>query len=81
MENFKSLVLAIEENNSMNEAQWKDWKNAQHVQSLYGEMENTPFKPIYEAFIDALIRDNGQNLSTYLDTVSCLEYGQIFSRN
>jgi hypothetical protein len=79
METFRSLVVAIEENNRINDAKWSDWENAKYVQSVYGEISDE-YKEVAEAFIDALIRDNGENLSIYQEAYDCLLYGQPIKR-
>lgn len=79
METFKSLVEAVQENNKINNAKWSDWTSAQHIQEVYGELEND-YRGTAELFLGALIRDGGENLSTYLDAIDCLVYGYAFAR-
>lgn len=80
METFKSLVDAVKENNRINNAKWTDWDNAKHIQESYGELQNEN-KNVAESFLNALIRDNGKNIVTYLETMDCLEYGYSFDRS
>lgn len=77
---FFEIVNAIEENNKINNAQWSDWDDLQHVIETYGDIENDEFKHVAKAFLSALIRDNGENLEKYKDMMNLLEFGQCFSR-
>jgi hypothetical protein len=79
METFKSLVKAVEENNRINGAQWKDWNSASDIEKTYGRISILYLGVTYE-FLNALIRDNGENLNVYLDAMDCIEYGQPFAR-
>ncbi len=79
METCKSLVVAVEENNRINDAKWSDWESVDFLLSVYGELQ-TFMLPVAREFLNALIRDNGANLEIYLDAMDCLEYGQPFAR-
>lgn len=74
METFKSLVDAVLENNQINGGSWKDWDCATHIEDTYGLLQ-ADYKDVALAFLDALIRDNGENLETYLSAMHALEYG------
>lgn len=74
METFKSLVDAVLENNRINYGCWKDWDCATHIEDAYGLLQDD-FKDVALAFLDALIRDDGANLATYLSAMHALEYG------
>jgi hypothetical protein len=80
MENFESLVEAVLENNRMNSSKWSDWDSALHIQEVYGYLEENRERAVYEAFLDMLIRDNGENLETYQEAVDCMKYGYAFAR-
>ena len=81
METFYSLVKAVQENNRMNDANWSDWSDEQGptIQSIYGKLE-PEYKAVAEAFLDALIRDNGENLEIYIEAFDCLTYGYAYVR-
>lgn len=79
METFRWLVSAVEQNNTMHNAQWSDWDSANHIQEVYGELDDI-YKSVFETFLDMLVRDDGKNLNTYLETYDCITYGQPFSR-
>lgn len=79
MKSFKSLVAAVEENNSINDAEWSTWENAKHIESIYGQLEPT-YADVAREFLNALIRDNGENRVMYLETMDCLVYGYPFER-
>lgn len=55
---LRSIIDAIEENNSINNASWNDWENAYHAQEVYGELEynNIELNRIAHHFLDALIK-------------------------
>lgn len=73
-ETFESLVDAVRQNNRINDAKWSDWKCSKHIQETYGKL-NDSHKGTAEDFLNALIRDNGENLETYKDAMHCLEFG------
>ncbi len=79
METFHSLVDAVRENNRMNNARWKDWDDAKHIQDVYGELKDEN-KAVEEAFLNALIRDDGKNIVIYLEAIDCLDFGYPFDR-
>jgi len=82
MNTFKDIIAAVEENNRINNAQWKDWDDCEHIESVYGTLDPcNRWKDVAKAFIDVLIRDNGDNINIYLDVIDCLEYGHTFTRN
>lgn len=78
METFKSLVEAVKENNRINDAKWSDWASAHDIQDAYGKLEEDALKETSELFLNALIRDDGDNLKIYLQCIECLEMGQSF---
>ena len=55
---LRTLVEAIEENNSMNDGSWSDWEDSYHVQDVYGELEynNIELNRIAHHFLNALIK-------------------------
>lgn len=80
MKSFEELIEAVEENNRINDGQWKDWDSSIHIESTY----ETPLEGEYEGFarlcLNALIRDNGENIEVYKDAMNALEYSKVFSR-
>lgn len=81
METFKSLIKAVEENRDFHGASWKSWEEmggASHIQDIYGKLsdDEAPFA----IFLDALVRDDGENIEVYLDAHNAWEYGQVFSK-
>lgn len=74
-----SLVNAVQENNRINNAKWSDWTNAHDIFSIYGPLDYSHYE-VGVQFLNALIRDNGENLDIYMQAFDCLEYGQPFSR-
>lgn len=79
MTTFEDMVKAVEENNKINDASWKDWRNAEHMQEVYGYL-HLRFKHVAEAFLNALIRDNGNYCDLYLDAFEALQHGIVFAR-
>ena len=75
---FSSLIEAVEENNSMHDVTWKAWSDADHIQHVYGELEDE-YRDVATAFLNALIRDEGENIETYSQAMSALEYGKVFN--
>jgi hypothetical protein len=66
---FLELVDAVQEN----WACWKSWESVEHIYSIFGDLKNNEFKPVYDTFLRALIRDDGQNLHLYLQVRWTLE--------
>jgi hypothetical protein len=75
---FKGLVEAVEENNKMNNGKWSDWKDAWHIEEVYGELEDD-FDHVARAFLDELIGNEGKNKSYYIDAMCALNYGYVFN--
>lgn len=80
METFIGLCNAVQENNRINGGQWKDWENARHIQQCYGDLKCEHIEAA-NTFLNALIRDNGENIMIYISCMDCLEYGLPLSRN
>ena len=77
---FFHMIEAVKENNRINEATWADWKDVFELITFYGDLDHEN-KDVAYKFLSALIRDNGENLETYVNAFDCLEYGQPFARN
>lgn len=75
METFESLVEAVKENNVINDASWKDWQDAKHIQDVYGELENDERKIMYEAMLDECIYSEGEYADPYLALIRAMDYG------
>lgn len=74
MKTFNEMVEAIEENNRINNASWKDWTDMYTPEDCYGKLKGE-YRHVARAFLHALIRDNGDNLQVYKDAYQCLEWG------
>lgn len=79
---FRDAIEAVEENNRINDGKWSDWEDLAHIVDTY-DLEYTAdaIAMATQAFIAALIRDNGEHLSLYQQCIDCLEYGYPFARN
>lgn len=77
---FRELVEGVLENNEINDGTWESWEDAQSIQSIYGELVDEN-KSVYETFLNALIRDNGENLELYIQCCDALEYGFVYHRH
>jgi len=81
MKLFDEIVAAVEENNRINEGQWKNWESISHICEIYNiaREKRSEYYGTCALFINSLCRDNGENLHVYRDAMDCLEYGQCFS--
>ena len=79
-ETFITIVRAVLENNRINNAEWKDWENVNYLQAVYGRL-NAEYRDVAEAFLSALIRDNGEGLQYYKDAYQQLVCGQVLHPN
>ncbi len=75
MKSFDELIEAVEENNRINDAEWKDWGSALHIETTYETPLVGQYATVARLFLNALIRDNGDNLQVYKDAIHALEYG------
>lgn len=65
MYTLKDLILAVEENNNFNNAQWSDWEDVDHVKGCYFGDEN--FKDVIteseaDEILERAIKTNGKSL-------------------
>lgn len=78
---FKIAVSRVEDNNEINNAKWSDWDDAYHILETYDLHQDSSATTAVEiTFLNALIRDNGENLRIYLDAIECIEYGFSFAK-
>lgn len=81
MTTFFELVRAVEENNRFNDGGWSDWDDAQHIERVYGQLEDKR-REVALCFLDALIRADGDSaIRKHLcEAWDILEYGYAFNR-
>ena len=58
-EAFKEAVISVKENNSINDASWKEWKDSQQIIETY-EIKNAD-RNTMEA-LDRAIKTNGKSI-------------------
>lgn len=74
-ESLKTVVLAVSENNGINDAQWSDWTDAHSIAEIY-EIEDLDADDL--ALLDRAIASNGATLDTDLTARELAEMGQNF---
>lgn len=74
MKNFKFLVDCVEDNFEVNEGRWNTWKDAKHIQEVYGSLEDE-YKETAELFLNKLIECDGFYVRQFLDAWKIIEYG------
>lgn len=80
MTKFLEAVKAVKENNSMNDAKWSDWENAQHIITTYEIKLDELFEDVGIAFLNSMIENDGENEKYFVEAMDCLVYGQPFAR-
>lgn len=75
-ENLKQAVLAVEENNRINDGKWSDWSSADHVADTYeiGELSDAE-----RAILENAIKSNGASIDADMNAVHNAEYGVEFN--
>jgi len=73
-ETLKEAVLAVEENNKINDGKWSDWDDAQHIADTYDIELNDKEATI----LNKAIESNGKTLPTDLRAEELKELGQSF---
>ncbi len=72
MSTFLEIIEAVEENNRINTAEWRDWEDPRDITFAYGTIEGD-YGDIGLEFLGALIRDNGEGVEYYIHAIDCLE--------
>jgi hypothetical protein len=71
---LRRMVVAVEDNNKTNGAQWADWTDA----SAVGDVYEASFDDDTGNIIDRAIKSNGRSLPVDLRATELLELGQNF---
>lgn len=79
---IKKAVEAVEDNNQINDGEWSDWDDADHVAETYSvdyAGDHPGLASETAAVINRAIRTNGQSLNDDLPAISRSFQGQVFS--
>lgn len=74
-QNLKEAILAVEENNKLNDAKWSDWPFATDIGEVYGiELDQEDI-----AILQRAIESEGASIQADMEAAELEEYGQNFS--
>jgi hypothetical protein len=75
-ENLKAAVLAVEENNRINNAKWGDWSSAADIALTY-DLEPLDAEDV--RVLERAIASNGETVDTDMNDAHNAEYGVKFN--
>ncbi|MGR2662467.1 hypothetical protein ACUXVY_12835 [Chromobacterium haemolyticum] len=74
-QNLKEAILAVEENNKLNDAKWSDWPFATDIGEVYGiELDKEDI-----AILERAIESEGASIQADMEAAEREEYGQNFA--
>lgn len=73
-ESLKHAVLAVEENNHINNGKWTDWEDAHAILETYGISQDDDVRAVLQKAIES----NGYSLPADLRAAELIECGQNF---
>lgn len=80
MATFIELVEAVKDNNSVNDGSWKDWADLQHIEDVYGPLDDEDVtREEADRVMSSAIASNGQSLKTDLSAIELRIKGQNFA--
>ena len=80
MATFRQIVECVEDNNSINDGQWNDWSDANHILYTYGPLEDEDINEQRTAeVLTRAVKSNGASLADDLRQLQLEIMGQNFA--